>query len=65
MERPTPFPSLLRSSDLATIVPYSMNHIRRLEECGQFPKRIRLGANRVGWLRSEVEQWLDDRLGGR
>lgn len=65
MERPTPFPSLLRSSDLSAIVPYSLNHIRRLEDVGQFPKRIRIGANRVGWVRAEVEQWLNDRLGGR
>jgi prophage regulatory protein len=42
-----------------------LNHIRRLEDVGQFPKRIRIGANRVGWVRAEVEQWLNDRLGAR
>jgi prophage regulatory protein len=42
-----------------------MNHIRRLEEAGLFPKRVQLGANRVGWVRAEVEAWIDARMGGR
>lgn len=57
--------TLIRSGEVETIVPYSINHIRRLEEAGQFPKRVRIGANRVGWVRAEVEQWLNDRLGAR
>ena len=57
--------TLIRSGEIETIVPYSMNHIRRLEEAGQFPKRVRVGANRVGWVRAEVEQWLNDRMGAR
>lgn len=31
------------------------------EEKGRFPRRIKLGPNSVGWIRSEVEQWLADR----
>ena len=57
--------TLIRSGEIETIVPYSMNHIRRLEEAGQFPKRVRVCANRVGWVRAEVEQWLNDRMGAR
>jgi prophage regulatory protein len=44
----------VRSSELQSIVPYSLNHIRRLEAAGSFPKRVRLGANRVAWIREEV-----------
>ena len=40
-------------------------HIARLEAAGQFPKRIRLGQNRVAWLLSEVEEWLDVRIAKR
>ena len=65
MEHNKPTPMLVRSSELVEIVPYSLNHIRRLEDAGQFPKRIRVGANRVGWVRGEVEQWLNDRMGAR
>ncbi|MEQ8327803.1 MAG: AlpA family phage regulatory protein [Parvibaculum sp.] len=43
-------------------IPYSGQHIARLEAAGQFPKRIKLGANRVVWLLSEIEAWLDARI---
>lgn len=65
MEHTKPIPTVVRTSELASIVPYSPNHIRRLENAGRFPKRIRIGANRVGWVRGEVEQWLKDRMGER
>ncbi len=40
-------------------------HIWRLEQAGTFPKRIKLGPNRVGWLLSEVEQWIEERAQAR
>ena len=46
-------------------IPYSAQHIAWLEQAGQFPKRIRLGQNRVAWLLSEVEAWVDERLATR
>jgi predicted DNA-binding transcriptional regulator AlpA len=30
-----------------------------------FPAQIRLGTASVGWLRAEVEQWINDRAGAR
>jgi prophage regulatory protein len=55
----------MRSHELSVAIPYSPNHIRRLELAGLFPKRVQIGANRVGWVRAEVEQWLNDRMGAR
>ncbi|MCB1522328.1 MAG: AlpA family phage regulatory protein [Hyphomicrobiaceae bacterium] len=49
-------------SELLEIVPFSRQHILRLEKRGRFPRRIRLGENRVAWLRSEVEQWIEARV---
>ena len=46
---------------LKTMVPYSRQHLARLEAAGQFPKRLRLGQCRVGWLLSEVEAWIENR----
>ena len=46
-------------------VPYSFQHIARLEAAGQFPKRVRLGACRVAWLASEVQNWIDERVATR
>ena len=58
---------LVSKKELKTIcgIPYSPQHIARLEAAGQFPKRIRLGQNRVAWLLAEVEEWLDVRIAQR
>lgn len=32
---------------------------------GQFPKRVQLGPNRVGWVEAEVLDWLELRLANR
>ena len=37
----------IRASEIQSLVPYSLNHILRLENAGEFPKRVRIGANRV------------------
>jgi prophage regulatory protein len=33
--------------------------IYRKERLGQFPKRVQLGDNSVGWLESEVDEWFE------
>jgi len=47
------------------LVLYSPQHVARLEKAGTFPKRIQLGPNRVGWVESEVLDWLQTRLDRR
>ena len=42
--------------------PVHPQHIGRLEAAGQFPKRVQLGPNRVAWLLSEVDTWLNKRI---
>ena len=56
---------MLSKRQLKELVLYSPQHIARLEEAGQFPKRVRLGANRVGWVESEVLEWLQKRIDRR
>ena len=51
--------------ELLQIVPFSRQHILRLEKRGRFPRRIRLGENRVAWLRSEIEEWIAARVAER
>jgi predicted DNA-binding transcriptional regulator AlpA len=58
-------PELIFAPEISAKIPYSSNHLRRLESQGDFPRRIRIGANRIAWLRDEVEQWLADRVGAR
>ena len=52
-------------SELLDIVPFSRQHILRLEKRGRFPRRLHLGANRVVWLKSEIEEWINDRAAER
>ena len=46
-------------------IPYTPQHIGRLEAAGKFPKRVRLGPNRVAWLLFEVDAWLNERIAFR
>ncbi len=46
-------------------IPYTPQHIGRLEAAGKFPKRVRLGPNRVAWLLFEVDVWLNERIAFR
>lgn len=56
---------LMLAPEVDARVPYSRAHLYRLEDQGEFPKRKRIGANRIAWKRSEVEQWLSERMEGQ
>ncbi len=56
---------ILSKRQLKALVLYSSQHIARLEAAGQFPKRVQLGPNRVGWVEAEVLEWLEQRLAQR
>ena len=56
---------LMLAPEIDARVPYSRAHLYRLEDQGEFPKRKRIGANRIAWVRDEVERWLADRMEGQ
>ncbi len=56
---------ILSKRQVKELVLYSPQHVARLEAAGQFPKRVRLGANRVGWVEDEVLGWLRERIDRR
>jgi prophage regulatory protein len=56
---------LLSKRQLKELVLYSPQHIARLEAAGKFPKRVRLGESRVGWIEAEVLDWLQERIDER
>lgn len=43
---------------LKEMQPYSRQHIARLEADNKWPRRVRLGQNRIGWVLEEVEAHL-------
>ena len=56
---------MLSKRQLRELVLYSPQHIARLEKAGKFPKRVKLGQARVGWIESEVFDWLMERIADR
>lgn len=56
---------LLSKRQVRERVLYSFAHIDRLEKAGEFPQRVKLGNNRVGWLEEEIDDWLQQRIDAR
>lgn len=52
---------IITQKELRLLVPYTPQHIRRLEKAGRFPLRIRIGPNRIGWRLIEIEVWIASR----
>ena len=65
MSTPRATPELIVAGEIAQRIPYSQNQLRRLEAQGSFPKRVRIGANRVAWVREEIDDWLQGRISQR
>ena len=56
---------VMRKKEVLTIVGLSDVSVWRQEQVGTFPRRIRLGGNSVGWLKSEIDGWLEQRAAER
>ena len=60
-------PRLLRYCDLSDTrgITYTRRHLYTLESANKFPKRVPLGENRVGWLESEIDGWIQEKVAYR
>lgn len=58
---------LISKKELKTVcgIPYTPQHIARLEAAGAFPLRVQLGPNRIAWVFAEVDAWIQERLASR
>ena len=45
-------------------ISYSRTHLKRLEDAGKFPKRIKSGA-RVYWCEHEIDEWKQNQADAR
>jgi len=52
---------IITQKDLRALVPYTPQHVLRLEKAGKFPRRLQLGQNRVGWRLIDIEAWIEAR----
>jgi prophage regulatory protein len=55
--------SIVRLKDASEMVGFTAKHLRHLERNGQFPPRVHLGPNAVGWRLMDLEAWIDSRRG--
>ncbi len=54
---------ILRLPEVKASVGLSRSTIYLRVEEGSFPKPISLGARAVGWLESDIENWIGERVG--
>lgn len=56
---------IIRKPELMSKIGLSDATIYRMEKAGRFPKRMQLGGNSVGWVESEVVEWVESRKAQR
>ena len=57
---------ILSLNDLREVgIYYSRVHIHRLVRAGKFPTPIKVGQNRIGWIESEIDEWLNAKIAER
>ena len=44
---------------------YSKPQLWRLEKAGKFPKRVKLGSYRYGWIESEIDHYIAQKIAER
>ncbi len=54
--------NILRWPEVAQRVPISRSHAHALAAQGKFPKPIKLGPRASGWLESEINAWIAQRV---
>lgn len=52
---------IIRAKEVQNMTGLSRTTLWRLENKGEFPYRVSLGGNSVGWKLSEIKQWIDER----
>ena len=54
---------ILRLTDVIAMTGLSRSSIYLRMVQGTFPKKISLGSRAVGWINSEVIEWIEQRIG--
>ena len=53
---------ILRLPQVCKVTGLGRSMIYQLESERRFPTRVRIGSRAVGWVESEVQRWLADRI---
>ncbi|MBU3020254.1 AlpA family transcriptional regulator [Alteromonas sp. McT4-15] len=52
---------ILRLPEVKAKTGFGRSTIYALMASGEFPRSIRIGARAVGWLESDIDQWIETR----
>lgn len=55
-------PRLLRLHQVGEITGLRRSMIYQLEADGNFPRRVKLATRAVGWVESEIRDWIEARI---
>ena len=55
---------ILNFKDIQRLTKKSRPTIWRWEQRGLFPKSFKIGPNSVGWLKSSIDQWVEEKANG-
>ncbi|HAS6095336.1 TPA: AlpA family phage regulatory protein [Vibrio vulnificus] len=56
---------VIRLKEVMGLTGLSKSSIYRFSNNDDFPKPVSLGARSVGWIESEVTQWLENKVSSR
>ena len=57
--------SILRMDQVEKATGYKRPTIYKMQKAGNFPKSVSLGARAVGWVESEIQEWVQARIDAR
>lgn len=53
---------IMRRPEVEAVTGNSRSSIYAMMSRGDFPKPVKIGARSVGWVTSDIEAWLDQRM---
>lgn len=58
-------PRLVSIKSVCTMTSLSRSMVNALRADGAFPLAVELGPRRIGFVREEIEAWIDERIAAR
>ncbi|MBJ3783861.1 helix-turn-helix transcriptional regulator [Devosia sediminis] len=59
------FPLIISVKDVCKLTSLSRASISKIRAAGNFPTTVQLGEKRIGFVRAEVQAWIDARIAAR
>jgi len=60
-DRSQPESKIIRPKELANMLSISISTLYKMQNDGQLPDKVKISSHAVGWLRSDIEEWLGKR----